>query len=275
MGIEERGTIRCTPFEGRTCVLRPAGGHARAPGPSRRRRRRSCAGHGSRAARPVSRSSARTPQHPARLVADEARSPNPGRDRRAPSRGRARDVHRVERVVLLRVVEPHGSDQRIRPKRRGRRQRGAAGQVPCARQVPGASQSVVEEQAGAHVRALPPSVREREQELHRPHEVGREPVSSRRRSRRASRTSLNSSISRYRSPPWISLLDRLEVPAARSRASISPTDRPRDTASSATADTGDPAPDDEDVEPLLLEPGDRVRAGAGLRAPVGHASART
>ena len=48
-------------------------------------------------------------------------------------------------------------------------------------------------------------------------------VRSRRRSRRASCTSLNSSISRYRSPPWISLLERLEVPAARSRASISPT----------------------------------------------------
>src|SRR4051812_42097329 len=42
-----------------------------------------------------------------------------------------------------------------------------------------------------------------------------------------------SPISRYRSPPWISLLDALEVPAARSRASTSPTRSPRVAASSA------------------------------------------
>src|SRR5580692_2466548 len=56
---------------------------------------------------------------------------------------------------------------------------------------------------------------------------------SRSRSLNASQTSLKSNCSRYRRPPWISLLDRLEVPEARSRASTRATRRPRDAASRA------------------------------------------
>lgn len=62
------------------------------------------------------------------------------------------------------------------------------------------------------------------------------------RSFSASRTSAKSSISRYRSPPWISLLDRLDVPEAQSRASTRPVDRPRVAASSAVPAPTTPAP---------------------------------
>ena len=87
-----------------------------------------------------------------------------------------------------------------------------------------------------------PAVLQRVEERNRPHQVRREPLSSSPRSCSASRTSPKSSISRYRRPPWISLLDRLtkcQRPVARldqcavsprvaaSRAAPAPTTRRR------------------------------------------------
>ncbi len=46
----------------------------------------------------------------------------------------------------------------------------------------------------------------------------------------------------------MSLLERLDVPEAKSRASTSPTVRPRVAASSAAPDADDTAADDQDVE---------------------------
>jgi hypothetical protein len=62
------------------------------------------------------------------------------------------------------------------------------------------------------------------------------------RSFNASNTNEKFSCSKYRSPPWNSLLDRLDVPAAKSRASTNPTRRPRVTASSAAPAPVTPAP---------------------------------
>ena len=53
----------------------------------------------------------------------------------------------------------------------------------------------------------------------------------------------------------MSLLDRLDVPEARSRASTRATDSPREAASSGRAGAGDAAADDQDVEALAAQPG--------------------
>src|SRR5215471_1989550 len=53
------------------------------------------------------------------------------------------------------------------------------------------------------------------------------------RSRSPSRTSAKSKCSRYRNPPWMSFVERLDVPAAKSRFSASATRRPRAAASRA------------------------------------------
>ena len=174
MGIDERGDDQVHSLRGPHRPFAAGRWPARASGPWRRRRRRSCAGRGSRAsARPDRSSARRRGSGPSRrggsstartLVATDA--PWAG--------GGASDVDGVEGVVLLGVAEAHGSDQRVRPEGRRGLQRGAARQVARAGQMPAGPQ-VVEKQAGAHVRALPPSVPEREQELHRPHEVRRQP----------------------------------------------------------------------------------------------------
>ncbi len=66
--------------------------------------------------------------------------------------------------------------------------------------------------------------------------------SSSARSVSASLTSAKLSCSRYRRPPWMSLLDRDEVPDAKSLASTSPTDSPRVAASRATPAPTTPPP---------------------------------
>ena len=65
---------------------------------------------------------------------------------------------------------------------------------------------------------------------------------STRRSVTPSNTSENSYCSRYRSPPWTSLVDREDVPDARSPISTSATLSPRRAASRATPQPVMPPP---------------------------------
>ena len=67
----------------------------------------------------------------------------------------------------------------------------------------------------------------------------------------------------------MSLLDRLEVPEAQSRASTRPTDRPRVAASSAVPAADHPAADDQDVQFVVGHPGDRVLAARPGTVPLG------
>ena len=107
IGIEERGTIRCTPFEGRTslaagrCLLeQPVCGHAdgenRMPSPELERA-------------PPETVVAPYAEDPAASSRTSCRA-DPGRYRGAAGGGRARHVDSVEGVVLLGVAEDDGSD---------------------------------------------------------------------------------------------------------------------------------------------------------------------
>ena len=74
-------------------------------------------------------------------------------------------------------------------------------------------------------------------------------------------------------------VDQLARPARGTRSQVTRLDQADRQAArhrvERDADAGDPAPDDEDVELLLLEPGDRLRTGPRAQCSAGHASART
>src|ERR1039457_5146058 len=89
------------------------------------------------------------------------------------------------------------------------------------------------------------------------------------RSVSASRTRPKLNCSRYRTAPWISLLDRDDVPEAKSLASTSPTDRPQVAASSATPAPTTPPPTTSTCssEPAIAAIAEARSAGPSLTAP--------
>ena len=210
----------------------------------------------------------------ARLVAEEADGPDPRRHRRTVGRSRARHVDGIEGVVLLGVAEAHCSDQRVRPQGGGGLQGGAAREMAGAGQMPAGPQ-VIQKQSGAHVRALPPSAREREEELDRPHEV--------RRQLRQQQAPFSQGLVHEPELEHLEVaqpaVDQLARPARRSGGDVDRLDQPGRQAArhrvERDADAGDPAADDEDVEPLPLEPGDGLRTGLGAEGSFRHDSTRT
>src|SRR5262245_13760877 len=210
----------------------------------------------------------------ARLVGDEGLGTDPGRDRRCVGRGGARHVHGVERVVLLGVAEPNCPDQRLGPESGGRLERGSARQMPRTWEVP-AGPHVVQEEAGAGVRTLPPPVPEWKHELHRPHEMGSKPREQKSSLAQGFVDELELQQLEVAKPA----VDQLARPARRSSGQVALLDEPdRQSARGRIergADTGDPAPDDEDVQSLPLQPGDRILPRLRVEGSPSHSSART
>ena len=212
-------------------------------------------------------------EDPARLVPEEVHGSSPRRDRRAVGGGRAGDVDGEERVVLLGVVELHRPDQRIGPKRRRRGQRGAMGEVPRPREVP-ARPGVVEEQAGPDVRALPAPVLQGEEELDRPHEVGREPGQEQAPLAQGLADEPELEHLEVAQPA----VDQLARAARRAHGQVPRLDQPDAEAPrrrvERAADAGDPAADDEDVDSLSRQAGDGLRPRVRAENAAGHESDR-
>ena len=162
----------------------------------------------------------RTRQRSARRSACAGRHP-PGRPSTAQRRQRRPCAGTEPRVGLPSWLGAGGASQAGRARRDRHR--------------------VVQGHPGAHVTAFP-MVPQRIQERTGRTRCGAMRSSSRPHSEKASRTRPKSGISRYRKPPWMSLLDRLEVPLAQSRASTTAVVSPRVTASSAQPAPTTPPP---------------------------------
>ncbi len=176
IGIDERGTIRCTPFDGRRKLCaRPVASSSSLSVPTPTAtivcRARSSRG------RPASESLARTPT--IRPVSSRRKSTARALVTiDAPWRRSAGHVDCEERIILLASwnCTPRPANRAEAP---APRPAPSDGEMPRPREVP-ARPGVVEEQAGPDVESLPAPVLQGEQELDRLHEVGASRVSSRR-----------------------------------------------------------------------------------------------
>ena len=192
---------------------------------------------------PRSRSRARTPASLAPSCRN-AMTSTAGTQHRALRGRRARERHGEARVVDLGVVVADAARERVLAQRRhgaqtGSRARGAGGAASPA-WTP-ASASYRSRPGAEYARSLMPCLRGSRNGVGWTR-CGARVSTSRRRSCSASRTRPQVESLEVAEAPWMSLLERLDVPAAKSRFSTSATESPRLAASSATPQPVTPPP---------------------------------
>ncbi len=181
------------------------------------------------------------------------------------------DVRDQARIVLLRVVELHAADERIRAEPRRDRTHAAMGQVARGRNAARAADPVVQRETGAEVGALPAPVGQRPEERNGLHEVRREPRQQQLSlaERLANEPEVEhlevtqaavDELARLARRPGrvVARLDQSDAQSARDRVEC-------------RADARDPAADHEDVEHLCRHALDGLAAGLRIERAGRHA----